>query len=323
MQIPSSQTSYCDLQCPSAHMTGGKECEEIGLDDPQADQLSVSSDKFGEALTCSHPQLPSRNSILLNREISVPVLVDQPDSRVPEPSSPFALAREPPRDFVEPKPISANKSKLLEALPEDFKNLLRSVLEGQESVERALSEYKPRPDHEIPLKFVLFHFYCKDRKNTCRRRVLDALSLPYEECLAALRDPGFWTGMYMKRGSSIRISAFCLLLKKLGIPPIRDSNHEIIRTDRLTQKFLFGFLRESGLLEKFRAEVLNREELRQFFFNQFRLYFQKRITSLVLEIWRAKADPNKSPWDLNVRARMILTPIDFDAAFECLERLTL
>lgn len=323
MQIPSSQTSYCDLQCPSAHIAGGKEYEDIGLNDPQADQLSVSSDKFGEALTCSNPQLPSRNSILLNREISVPVLVDQLDSQAQELASPLELPRKPSKDFVEPKTNSSSKSKLLEALPEDFKNLLRSLLEGQFSVERALSEYKPRPEHEIPLKFVLFHFYCKDRKNTCRRRVLDALSLSYEECLSTLKDPKFWVGMYMKRGSSIRISAFCLLLKKLGVPPIRDSNHEIIRTDRLTQKFLFGFLRESGLLEKFRAEVQNKEELKQFFYNQFRLYFQKRITSLVLEIWRAKADPNKSPWDLNVRARMILTPIDFDAAFECLERLTL
>ena len=107
----------------------------------------------------------------------------------------------------------------------------------------------------------------------------------------------------------------------MGLPSPHDENSCIINTDKYTQKFLSGFVKTSKNFEAFRNEILNFDGLKAYFKEQFDSYFEKRIYSLIEEVKKAKPIQGRPNWDLNVTARMVLSPIDFESAISCLNKL--
>lgn len=289
----------------------------------QIDNLSVSSGVVGEHRKCSLAEIDIDSHFLRQNESEAYGLHDEMKSNVPHPQQNPSVTEAPDVEIVdsESQLSEYQKSVVDSALPENFKILLRSLLEGQQSFDAALRNYNPQPEHELLFKFFVVHFYCKDNKNVSRKKFASVIDLSFEKCLRSISDEKLLSNSYLKRGSSARISAFCLILKKLNQPPIRDETDRIIKTDKLTHKFLQSYLAKSNLLPLFVQELSRKEELKSFLNGQFKAYFEKRIELIASEVKKKAAGKSDCWWELKVPARMILTPIDFDSALQSIERL--
>lgn len=289
----------------------------------QIDNLSVSSGVVGEHRKCSLAEIDIDSHFLRQTESEATGLANEIKSNLLNPPSNLSVAETPEVEIVETESQFSEfqRSEVDSPLPKNFRNLLRSLLEGQQNFDMALQNYSLQPEHELLFKFFVVHFYCKDNKNVSRKKFASVIDLSFEECLRSISDEKLLNNSYLKRGSSARISAFCLILKKLNQPPIRDEADRIIKTDKLTHKFLQSYLAKSNLLLLFVEELSRKEELKSFLNGQFRAYFQKRIELIASEVRKKAAGRTDCWWELKVPARMILTPIDFDSALQSIERL--
>ena len=206
-------------------------------------------------------------------------------------------------------------------LSPEFVNLLRCSLVGQDAFDRALALYVPRPGDELIFKSCMFHFYCKDLKSAHRRPILDSLSLPFAKCLESISRDRQLQSAHMKRGSSARISAFCQILRKMGLPPVRDPHGRIVKTDKLTHTFLFDHVRRTNLHPQIQQELNDLEGLKRYFLEQFDSYFLKRIPFIVSDIRKAASKTSPPQWKVSIPARMILAPIDFDSSLMSIQKL--
>lgn len=207
------------------------------------------------------------------------------------------------------------------SLSPEFVNLLRCSLVGQGAFDRALAIYAPRPGDELVFKSSMFHFYCKDLKSAHRRPILDSLHLPFPKCLESISGGRLLQSAHMKRGSSARISAFCQILRKMGLPPVRDPHGRIVKTDKLTHTFLVDHVRRTGLHPQIQRELNDLEGLKRYFLEQFDSYFLKRIPFIVSDIRKAASKASAPQWQVSIPARMVLAPIDFDSSLMSIQKL--
>lgn len=299
-----------------AHLSSSSD-EEI---DSHYDQLSVLSNKFIEAKTDPASESCISNAAKKENHGSL-YTIQVVEIQTVKIAKSKAEKQVPLKSSFETNFVGFSKVKISSQISESFFALLKSVFEGQTQYEKALSVYSPEIDHEKPFKFLIFHFFCKDKKNFARKKFLAIIDKPFEIFLEDLKTEGLLRNTSLKRGSSVRISAFCLLLRKMGLPSPHDENSCIINTDKYTQKFLSGFVKTGLSFEAFQEEISNLEGLKAYFQAQFDNYFDKRIYSLIEEVKKAKPNQGRPIWDLNVTARMVLSPIDFGSAISYLNKL--
>lgn len=298
--------------------------EEQVIDQDKVDLLSVSSGKLPQESRGQSCELnrsstnPKKHSDLTRAEPSKKDDPNDHSSADPEHSEHFQ------KKIVEHFSDSESQSEVPREIPESFKEILSAVVSGQSAFDAAYQNYVPDESDELVFKAFIFHFFCKDNKNASRKRFSDVLKHDYAVCLREIKDLELLKGAYMKRGSSVRISAFTLLLRKLNLPPIRDGENVVIKTDKLTHRFLHAFVRKDPkFLEQIKAEIANEKELEAYFRSRFEHYFKKRIEPMLAQLRRAIQKAAEPRWQVTVPVRMILTPIDFEAALKSLSRLTL